>query len=75
MNFKILSFLMLFFVLASAQTNINAQSVYKSQIYNAYINGDMNKWATIIHNFEKESPSTIERKLELLSYYYGYIGY
>jgi len=52
-----------------------AQSGYKLQIYNAYINGDMNKWATIIHNFEKESPSTIERKLELLSYYYGYIGY
>lgn len=75
MKFKILSFLILFFVLARAQTNINAQSAYKSQIYNAYINGDMNKWAAIIQVFEKESPSTIERKLELVSYYYGYIGY
>ena len=75
MKFKKIFFLILFLVLISVQSNVCAQSGYKLQIYNAYINGDMNKWATIIHNFEKESPSTIERKLELLSYYYGYIGY
>lgn len=75
MKCKKIFFLILFLVLISVQSNVCAQSVYKLQIYNAYINGDMNKWATIIHNFEKESPSTIERKLELLSYYYGYIGY
>ena len=26
-----------------------SQTIANLQIYNAYINGDMNKWATIIH--------------------------
>jgi len=36
----------------------------------------MNKWADVIHTIEKnEESKTIDQKLELTNYYYGYIGY
>ena len=56
--------------------SINAQSAYKKIIYNAYINGDMNKWANVIYTIEQNGDvKTTDQKLELVSYYYGYIGY
>lgn len=55
---------------------LNAQSTYKNLIYNAYINGDMNKWANVIYTIEQnEDNKTIDQKLELISYYYGYVGF
>lgn len=55
---------------------LNAQSAYKKLIYNAYINGDMNKWANVIYTIEQnEDNKTIDQKLELISYYYGYVGF
>lgn len=55
---------------------LNAQSAYRKIIYNSYINGDMNKWANVIHTIEQNGDAkTIDQKLELVSYYYGYIGY
>lgn len=35
----------------------------------------MKKWENVIVSFEKQKPATIDEKLELISYYYGYIGY
>lgn len=52
-----------------------AESTYKSIIYTAYINGDMNKWASMIYTIEKQNPATVDGKLELISYYYGYTGF
>ena len=46
----------------------NAQSNYKPIIYNAYINGDMTKWGSVIAAIEKQIPQTTEAKLELISY-------
>ena len=56
--------------------NSLAESAYKKIIYRAYINSDMNKWASVIHTLEaNNSATTTDQKLELINYYYGYIGY
>ena len=50
------------------------QSSYKQAIYNAYVKGNMLEWEGIINKMEKDNLS-LESKLELLNYYYGFIGY
>jgi len=35
----------------------------------------MKKWESVILILEKQNPESISGKLELISYYYGYIGY
>jgi len=55
-------------VVSSAQTN------YKKSIYEAYIQGDITKWETTMKEMEKENLS-VNQKLDMLNYYYGYIGY
>jgi len=50
-------------------------SAHQSVIYQAYISGKMDKWASVITSVEKEKSPGIDRKLELISYYYGYSGY
>ncbi len=54
---------------------VSAQVSNKVLIYSAYINGDMHKWENIIISIEKHKPATVDEKLELISYYYGYTGY
>lgn len=51
------------------------ESNYQHAIYQSYISGNMNKWASVITAAEKENSANTERRLELISYYYGYIGY
>jgi len=54
----------------------HAESPYKKSIYNAFITHDMGKWESAIHSMETSEPmSTVDQKLELISYYYGYIGW
>lgn len=55
--------------------SVTAQTNYKPIIYNAYINGDMSKWAQIIATIEKQNPQSTDAKLELISYYYGYTAF
>jgi tetratricopeptide (TPR) repeat protein len=63
-------------VLLSGKQNALAQSPYKKTVYTAYINGEMNKWAAVIQTIERNNDiKTVDQKLELISYYYGYIGY
>lgn len=54
--------------------NVSAQS-FKKEIYNAYINGDMTRWEKVLVQIEQQPLSAIEQQLELISYYYGYIGF
>lgn len=75
MKNKNLYLLQVLFVLFINALQLNAQTVSNPVIYNAYVSGDMNKWAAVIHTLEKEQPSTLDKKLELTSYYYGYIGF
>ncbi|MFA6580785.1 MAG: hypothetical protein WCS79_03185 [Paludibacter sp.] len=52
------------------------ESPYKKTIYNAFINREMYKWKDVIVTIEtKNPPKTLDQKLELINYYYGYIGY
>ncbi len=44
-------------------------------ILRAYQQGDMSQWKAVIDRMEKNKTSRPETKLELLNYYYGYIGY
>jgi tetratricopeptide (TPR) repeat protein len=63
-------------LLSSFATIVFAETSYKNSIYNAFINHDIDKWAAIIHTIETNHPPvTVEKKLELIDYYYGYIGY
>lgn len=62
--------------LISSITLYSAENTNKKAIYAAYINKDMNKWAAVIQDIETKSPpKTIDLKLELISYYYGYTAF
>lgn len=47
----------------------------KSDIYQAFISGRMDKWEVVMNAFEGKTNLSNQQKLELVSYYYGYIGY
>ena len=52
------------------------QTTYREPIYLAYIQGDMSRWEAIIRLMEERSDDiTDEERKELISYYYGYIGF
>ncbi|PXV68205.1 tetratricopeptide repeat protein [Dysgonomonas alginatilytica] len=68
--YKYYSVLVLLFVSLS----INAAND-KEAIYNAFITGNMAEWKTIITDIESRKLTSVSDKLELINYYYGYIGY
>lgn len=70
------NFILIFFsIFLLTNNSLMAQTSNKVLIYNAYLQGDMKKWEAVILNFEKQNPTSINEKIELISYYYGYIGY
>ncbi|MCC8145085.1 MAG: hypothetical protein LIO93_01320 [Bacteroidales bacterium] len=72
----ILEYIITIILFLCCTTEVYSQPVYAGEIYKAYISGNRNKWVEIIQEMEKSSlSSTVEEKLELLNYYYGYIGY
>ena len=63
-------------ILSISALNVQAQPNYKKMIYEAYIHGEIDQWARIIRSIETNNfPVTIDQKLELVNYYYGYLGY
>lgn len=63
-------------ILFAFSIEASSQSQYKKAIYTAFIHRDMTKWENIIQTIESSnSINTIDQKLELISYYYGYVGY
>lgn len=54
--------------------NIFAQSV-QNQIYQDFISGNMTDWKKQMNTFAYRSNLSKSEKLELVLYYYGYIGY
>jgi len=67
-------FLTLF--LFSLAPEIYSESTYKKNLYNTFINREMYKWGAIIHTLDtSKNTTTIDQKLEVINYYYGYIGY
>jgi len=65
----------IFLILLFPELFLSAQTTNKILIYNAYIQGNMKKWESVIISIEKQKPTTTDQKLELISYYYGFIGY
>lgn len=55
--------------------SIQADESRSLNIYRAYMEGDMNKWETVIREMENTPTLSDLEKKELIGYYYGYIGY
>ncbi|MEI6752555.1 MAG: hypothetical protein WCK78_05245 [Paludibacter sp.] len=69
-------FLLFFTFLFLHSVAIYAETTHKRLFYRTFVNREMHKWGEIIHSVETNiPPKTIEQKLELLNYYYGYVGY
>ncbi len=63
-------------ILLVISTAAISETSYNKEIYSAFINRDMQKWEKVILDYEStHSANTTDKKLELISYYYGYIGY
>ena len=53
-----------------------SETPYKRNIYSAFITHDMAKWENVIRTMESTNAiKTVDEKLELINYYYGYIGW
>ena len=62
--------------LLTLTTTAFSESPYKKTIYSAFITHDMAKWEKVIHTIElSNATNTVDQKLELINYYYGYIGW
>lgn len=67
--------ILIFLIISIVLKPIYAQNNNKVAIYNAFIKGDMKAWKNIITYIEHSKPTSVSDKIELLGYYYGYIGY
>jgi len=68
--------LILSLLLLTLTSGLFAKTPYSKSIYDAFIVRDMTKWESIVQSMEaSRSVTTIDQKLELVSYYYGIIGY
>ena len=68
--------LLCLFVLFLPTVGVHAELSHKKIFYRTFVNREMYKWGDLIHAYETNSPpKTIDQKLELLNYYYGYIGH
>jgi tetratricopeptide (TPR) repeat protein len=68
--------LILFLLLLTFTSGLFAKTSYSKSIYDAFIVRDMTKWETVVQSMEaSHSVTTVDQKLELVSYYYGVIGY
>lgn len=56
-------------------TMLTARASYKAEIYSAYIQGDMQRWKSIIDRMEEIRNKDNTLLLELVNYQYGYIGW
>ena len=63
-------------ILLTLATATYSETTYKRTIYAAFITHDMAKWEKVIRTIEApNATNTIDQKLELINYYYGYIGW
>ncbi len=68
--------LILSLFLLTFTSGLFAKPSYSKSIYDAFIVRDMTKWESVVQSMEAtHSVTTTDQKLELVSYYYGVIGY
>jgi len=66
----------LIILLTSSLSYTKAVSPYKAAFYSSFISRNMTKWEKLIEEVEKSDyVQTNTEKLELINYYYGYVGY
>lgn len=58
-------------------SSVNAQTLnYKEYTYKLFVSGNVSKWSAYISKFEKDPAKKDDiSQIELLGYYYGYIGH
>jgi tetratricopeptide (TPR) repeat protein len=64
---------LILFMLLLLSSEIKAS--YRSEIYSAYVNNQMNNWKNVIERIDTIQEKSDELLLELINYQYGYIGY
>jgi len=64
---------LILFILLLLSSQIKAS--YRSEIYSAYVNNQMNNWRDVIERMDTIQGKSDELLLELINYQYGYIGY
>lgn len=67
--YKLIGFSCIFILL-----NISV-SANKTEIYNAYIKGDIAKWKNIIDRIQESKPTDNDMLLQLVNFQYGYIAF
>lgn len=65
-------FIMLILLLFSF---MSIKASYKLDIYNAYISNNMNLWKKTIDEMNQQKVKSLDFRIELLNYQYGYIAY
>jgi tetratricopeptide (TPR) repeat protein len=55
--------------------SIHAPATNKSDIYQAYINGDMTRWKKVMDTMEQQNGKSNAFIMELINYQYGYIAW
>ena len=70
-------FTLIIAIICTLFTTASAQEFnYKEKFYNLFISGNVNNWDKIIAQFESDKTKKDDTgKIELLEYYYGYIGH
>lgn len=68
MNYKIILFLLSFWFTETSAS-------YRSEIYEAYIHNQMDRWKSVIDRMQAEADKSNSLRIELVNYQYGYIGY
>jgi tetratricopeptide (TPR) repeat protein len=70
---KVLGHNIIVFILLSNSLQLN--TIYRSEIYSAYVNNKMDLWRDVIDRMDTIPEKSNELLLELVNYQYGYIGY
>jgi tetratricopeptide (TPR) repeat protein len=69
-------FVIVLILILTSTNHCKSESIYKKMIYKAFVNGEMYKWEEIIHTMEENNYNkTMEQKLELINYYYGFTAH
>jgi len=66
-------YFIVFILLFMSCVTLNAS--HKQDIYNAYINNNMQKWALVIDDMQLHRHQSKSFKMELINYQYGYIAW
>ncbi|MDN5306238.1 MAG: hypothetical protein PWQ53_897, partial [Bacteroidota bacterium] len=65
----------LFLILVCIAFSFHSKAQNNPQIYQAFITGNMNLWKATLDKLEAAPQKSDKERLDLINYYYGYIGW